>query len=393
MKRKLGQYMTPYEVCALLVRKVTEHYEDIVDLTAGDCGLLKAFSDVNPNASVTGIDVDSEILQIGQQNLPKANLTLADGLEYDLPLRISPRLYVANPPYGISSNVSLAADASLKSAFPNLKTTKGRNRLEIQFLAKYLNLIQEGDKLVIVLPTSFADGDTYKEYRKILMNHYTVTSAIEFSADIFEKTEAKTVALIISVKTQSEPSSVEISRFNYGCLSDQLVFSGELINGERLDAKFYSGNDWSACTTLEELGVNIARGRHSNKQASRLELIPIHTSDLSKSVNGTIRIPNFKANRDYMRREKDTFAQAGDILLSRTGKRVSWNPVMVVSGVAPITDHVFRIRISERHRKVALESFRSPRFQDWLNAVCKGVCATVLTKQDLMKMPIFSLAS
>jgi type I restriction enzyme M protein len=94
-----------------------------------------------------------------------------------------------------------------------------------------------------------------------------------------------------------------------------------------------------------------------------------------------------------MEHERDTFAQAGDILLSRTGNRVSWNPVMVVSGKAPITDHVFRIRLNESDREIALKSFRNPRFQQWLNAVCKGVCATVLTKQDLLKMPLFSMAS
>lgn len=391
MKRKMGQYMTPQEVCALLVEKVAERYEEIIDLAAGDCGLLRAFASVNPSARFIGVDLDEDIIDVGRGNLPQAQLICGDGLDHELPPRQLSRLFVANPPYGFSKQISLNTALSINTAFPSLKTAKGRNRLEIQFLAKYLNLIREGDKLVIVLPASFADGERYREYRKILMNYYQVTSATEFS-DVFEGTEAKTVALIISKKSKLEPLPIKIFHFDFTGKSEQLLFSGTLLEGERLDAKYYKGNDWGDCTTLQELGVTISRGRHSNKQASRLELIPIHTSDLSKSTNGKIEIPNIKANREYMKREKDIFAQAGDILLSRTGSRVSWSPVVVVSGAAPITDHVFRIRLKENYRQIALESFQSPRFQHWLNAVCKGVCATVLTKQDLLKMPIFSMA-
>lgn len=393
MKRKLGQYMTPQEVCSLLVEKVAEDFGEIIDLAAGDCGLLKAFSLANPKARIIGVDLDEDILKVGRDNLPRAKLICGNGLNHKFPSRAPSRLFVANPPYGVCELASTDAEGFLKKAFPSLKTTKGRNRLEIQFLAKYLDLIRAGDKLVIVLPASFADGDTYKEYRKILMNDYVVTSATEFNGDTFEGTEAKTVALIIAKKITPAVQPVDIFHFDYASRSERLVFSGVLREGERLDAKYYRDNDWGNCTTLEDLGVNISRGRHSNKQAARLELMPIHTSDLSRSSDGKMEIPNIKANREYMKRERDTFAQAGDILLSRTGNRVSWNPVMVVSGEAPITDHVFRIRLNEHHRQIALESFRSPRYQQWLNAVCKGVCATVLTKQDLLKMPMFSMVS
>jgi hypothetical protein len=34
-------------------------------------------------------------------------------------------------------------------------------------------------------------------------------------------------------------------------------------------------------------------------------------------------------------------------------------------------------------------AFKHPAFESWLASVAKGVCATVITKKDLMAMPIF----
>jgi hypothetical protein len=85
----------------------------------------------------------------------------------------------------------------------------------------------------------------------------------------------------------------------------------------------------------------------------------------------------------------DTMAQPGDILLPRTGSRVSWSPVIVESGSAPITDHVFRIRAPSESIDMVRRAFMHPNFTAWLKCTAKGVCATVLTKRELMAMPLF----
>lgn len=397
MKLDLGQYMTPDQVCHLLTKKVVGKFDEVVDLAAGNCRLLSAFASAFPSAKLFGIDIDKGILKDGLLNVPKANLFQGNGLTFTLPATPSrnSRLIVGNPPYGNTEKLSKQTESAIARAFPGLKTKKGKYRLEIQFLAKCLNLLREKPGcLVIVLPVSFADGETYKEYRRVLTTEYCVEAAIEFSADIFHKTEAKTVALIVSY-SPSQKCQTKISEFNLATGAEKKVFTGYMKDGARLDAKFYKrAKEWTKYVKLEDLGVSISRGKHSNKQATALELSPIHTSDLARSSNGKIVIPKIQANMDYMENGyQDTFAQAGDILLSRTGNRVSWDPVIVVRGKAPITDHVFCIRLPKNHRKKALESFQHPRFQDWLRAVCKGVCATVLTKQDLLKMPVFSMAS
>ena len=67
-----------------------------------------------------------------------------------------------------------------------------------------------------------------------------------------------------------------------------------------------------------------------------------------------------------------------------------WEPVIVAGGIAPITDHVLRIRAPEPVRDRVARSFQHPAFPKWLESVTKGVCASVITKRELLQMPIFS---
>jgi hypothetical protein len=65
--------------------------------------------------------------------------------------------------------------------------------------------------------------------------------------------------------------------------------------------------------------------------------------------------------------------------------------VVVNKGPMPITDHVFRIRAPLAFRKVVEHSFMHPLFETWLSGISKGVCATVITKRELLEMPLFAM--
>ena len=62
---------------------------------------------------------------------------------------------------------------------------------------------------------------------------------------------------------------------------------------------------------------------------------------------------------------------------------------MMSSGEAAITDHVFRIRASASVRELVYQSLCHPEFSAWLHGASKGVCAAVLTKRELLQMPVF----
>lgn len=51
---------------------------------------------------------------------------------------------------------------------------------------------------------------------------------------------------------------------------------------------------------------------------------------------------------------------------------------------------MLRIRAPAKVRRQVIESFMHPAFPAWLASVTKGVCASVVTKRELLKMPLFA---
>jgi type I restriction enzyme M protein len=318
---------------------------------------------------------------------------LGDGLDAVFKMKPAHQKHVsivANPPYTeIVATAAMTRD--LHAAFPGVSTKLGHKRAELYFLARSLLLAKKTRGTVSVLmPMGFADGDIYSQYRASLMVHYGLLKAIEVSA-VFEQTEARTVLLVIDT-SKHDTRDVEVSR--YDPIKDivSTVYYGPLKAGERLDARYQEGKILVGAVRvrLQDIGVTVVRGRVSYKESRDLAMPAVHTTDLSKAMRGKLDIvvqtkKNAKENAYF----SAILAEEGDILLSRTGTRVSWKPIVISSGRAPITDHVFRIRVPPEQQQRVTRAFSHPAFEPWLASVSKGVCATVITKKDLMTMPIF----
>ena len=271
-------------------------------------------------------------------------------------------------------------------AFPGLTTNYGRRRLEMYFFAKSLLLAkQHSGILSIFLPISFAEGDVFQQYRKILCDNYYVEKAIEVPENVFACTETRTILLIIRMD-RPHITKTNISRINPITFKLESLSNEHMTNGTRLDARFHQNDCWKNINipNISQLGATITRGSLSNSEARKRSLPIVHTSDLGRILNGTP--PQFSKikNKDIIT------VKSGDILLSRTGKRVCWQPVIVQQGSFAITDHVFRIRVPKKNLNSVIDSFKHPAFFEWLNNNIKGVCASVLTKKDLQTMPVFS---
>jgi hypothetical protein len=393
-RKALGQYMTPGDVARLVASNIPSNTTAVVDLAAGDCSLLRAVKAMHPSVALYGCEIDDGMHRRGQSSLPAAKIRNGNGLDARLQIRASDNArvsVVANPPY-TETEVTPAMTRLLSLAFPDVSSKLGYKRAELYFLARSLLLAKRTGGIVsILMPMGFGDGDIYRHYRRSLMSNYGLLKAIEVQARVFGQTEARTVLLVIDT-SKSVTQEVEISRFDAELGKSAVIYRGRLEAGERLDARYQEGRVFAdnAPCRLADLGVTIVRGRVSYKESRDLAMPAVHTSDLSRARRGKLDIEvQSKESAEENAFFSAIVAETGDILLSRTGTRVSWKPIVVKSGRAPITDHVFRIRVPANQKQRVERAFKHPAFESWLASVAKGVCATVITKKDLMAMPIF----
>ena len=84
----------------------------------------------------------------------------------------------------------------------------------------------------------------------------------------------------------------------------------------------------------------------------------------------------------------DIFAEPGDILIARVGKRCIGKVTMVNSGKRVISDCVYRLRAPKKYRYRMFSYLISVKGQQWLRVVAHGVCAQVISKRDLLHFPL-----
>jgi predicted RNA methylase len=383
--------MTPEPVAKLIAAELRGAITSAVDLAVGDGALLLAIARRWPRASLYGVDCDE--LRVVRAKAANCRLRLrhGDGLTARFPaLRQEERQRVAvvgNPPF-LLTEVTDQNQAWLDAAFAGVQSRHGLRRLEMAFLARALVEARKRQGLVAMLmPSPFASGVLYGPYRRALLAQYGVMKVVSVEGARFRDTEASTVLLIIDTALRST-TNVEISRFS-PTEGKTVLHRGPVGDEDRLDAPYWSGVQLrlTGAPTLGECGVDVTRGRYCKADAIRMKRAVLHTTDLCRLSGTSIELHPLSVD-DFD--DVDVLAQAGDILLSRTGTRVRWEPVEVKRGVAPITDHVLRIRAPEPVRRQVIESFMHPAFPAWLASVTKGVCAAVVTKRELLKMPLFA---
>jgi N-6 DNA Methylase len=387
VNKNLGQYMTPSRVAKLVAHELGD-CDTVVDFAVGEGALLRAVHERRRGTKLIGFDIDRAMVESTSESLADSNIRCGNGLLARLSASsFSGRTSViGNPPF-----IGDCVDRHdwLRRAFKGLTGKLGQDRAELQFLARSLLTARAGKgRVVIVLPIGFADGDVYRRLRTFLMTQYKLLRCIEMGSDVFADTEARTVILVIDA-TGASTDDVEICELPAGADVPIRICKKSLLPGARLDARYHKAMNLTTMPSgpqLKDLNVTIVRGIVSRKEAETMKIMALHTTDLGRAQDGRLTTSRLSASTDA----RHVVARPGDILLPRTGSRVRWTPVLVESGAAPITDHVFRIRAPRAIRKMVLDSFNHPAFTDWVHGVSKGVCATVLTKGELMQMPAFA---
>ncbi len=385
----LGQYYTECDISKLLVSSISNNEpKKILELGVGEGALIKAAVDRWKKAIITGVDVDDKHISSLRTEFPEINFFLINGLSSKLESKINLEIgsidvAICNPPY---LPVEKSKEIELILSTAGLGTCDKYNRItsDLVFLAQNLLLLKKGGELGIILPDGLITSHEFRFFREQLLRGNKVEAVIELPGKTFVKTEAKTHILLVKKGVTSSPlEKIKLLK------SDRkgLILNEILVNQEdlifRMDFEF---NYWKINTvetgrTLSELDVKIIRGKYTKKDLTNMNVKFLHTSDLYTSDVKHLEFDN-KANINGVNAKK------GDIVFSRVGKKCLGHVGIIEKGTILISDCLFRIRAPEKYRQKLFNTLSSAYGQEWIKAHAHGVCAQVISKQDLMNFKI-----
>jgi len=349
----------------------------ILDLGVGDASLTKAAFLRWSNASYIGVDVDSlNIDAFSKGFIEKIGLGIGNV-----------DIAICNPPYSKSPNLSEEEIEYLigKSNLLSFKYCKKINT-EILFLMYNLSMLKTGGHLGIILPDGIFTNNSFNSLRKEILEKNTVTHVVELPEKTFSKTEAKTHILILKKGTVAKKTNSKVTLLKLednGEVSKPIrILEDHLI--KRMDYRFHSRT--MSCKngdSLEKIGIQIFRGRKSNKELKNCRLNHFHTTDFKKHLDNEIIFPT---NTDYAGTENR--AQEGDILIARVGKRIVGKWAFVKGGESIVSDCVFIVRVPSTKRKRLLNYLSSSNYEKDIEVLKHGVCSLLISKTDLLKLKI-----
>lgn len=385
----LAQFYTQDSISRLLLSKILiRNPKKILELGVGGGSLFRAAKDKWKNSDIIGADIDGNNINTLKKEFPETKLYVINGLSSNLYSELKVELgsidvAICNPPYipikknDILGKIIEESSLGIISEYNNITS-------DLVFLAQNLLMLKNGGELGIIIPDGLLTCHNFKYFRENLINNYKVKGIIELPAKVFLKTEAKTHILIIKKNISSYKNvPIYLSDHEGQIISKIIVNKKNLYR--RMDYKYHSwkSSNKKSGKTLAELGVEIFRGSLSKKDLLTKEQEFIHTSDL-KSVYAS---ENFQNNE---RLSNFRYAEEGDILISRVGKRCLGKIMYIESGGILISDCVYRLRVPELYRKEIIDSLKSDYGREWIKAHSHGVCAKVISKVDLLGFKILS---
>jgi type I restriction enzyme M protein len=364
---KLGRYYTADAFSNLLINQFSnETPKSIIDLGVGGGSLIKAAINRWVNASYFAVDIDKKSIFNLQNELPFVNSFHLNTLQVEISDKLKlPKgaadIAICNPPY-----LKIKNKVSYDSLFDEAKLSQCKNlkilTSDMIFLAKNLQLLKDNGELGIILPDSLLTGKDYIHLRSAILKEHNLKAVIELPERIFSRTEALTHILLIEKSGESKSKTPLFLADKTGQIIDEIEVRSSLLN-ERMDFKYHLFNK-------------------THKELKDSGDFFVHTTDIiSKKANQALK-NHVKKNSKYL------LTQKGDILLARVGRGCTGKVCLISRGKAPISDCVYRIRVASKYRYKVWNSLVSDMGQNWLKANCHGVCAKVISKNDLLRFPL-----
>lgn len=386
----LDKFYTRDHFSELLVNNLNQNNPiNIIDLGVGKGSLIRAAYNRWQMASFYGADIDEQNLIQLSAKFPflktKVLNVLSEEILEDLGIKNeSIDIAICNPPYYKVKDKAIynsLFDMVGLSDCKKLKIVKS----DIVFLAQNLKILRQGGELGIILPDSLITGLEYKYFRKELVSNHNVRAIIQLPDNVFSKTEARTYILIIE-KSEETNNFVPIYLAQRdGHFIDKILVKKCDLE-KRMDFSYYKWknkyNTKNIKSSLLGYQALINRGTITQKEAISLQIPYFHTTHFPQTFTG------IKLDSYISKSNKFLLAEQGDILLARVGKRCIGKVTLIEEGRIIITDCVYRIRVPTEHRIQLWQFLISDEGQLWLKSIAHGVCAQVISKSDLLILPI-----
>jgi len=388
----LGRYYTSNLFSTLLVSNITAKDPAIIlELGAGGGSLLKAAKKRWINAAFFATEIDGESINNIKKSLPFVNLFHDNSLDISVPDKIrfltgGADVAICNPPYLRLREIERYYDLFDAANLPLCRRLNFVTS-DIIFFAQNLTILKDSGQLGIILPDSLITGKDFAAFRQTLLENHAITKIIELPENIFPKTEALTHILIVEKGNTTRDQIKVLKAEKDGRYSEEiLVKSSDLIN--RMDYKYHShvltNSGGKTQKTLSDFMPEIKRGSVEQRHLREQKISQIHTTTMIHGKADMI----FKKGLGRKHLDRFVIAQKGDILLARVGRGCMGKVCMVDSGEAVVSDCIYRIRVAEKHKDRVFEALRSFKGQEWIKAIAHGVCAKVLSKSDVLQIPI-----
>nr|WP_320154054.1 N-6 DNA methylase [uncultured Draconibacterium sp.] len=377
---KLGRFYTESVFSELLVKQInSDNPKHILDLGVGDGALLSAAHNKWNNAVFSAIDIEEKDFK----DLPRINFIKKDLLCHsgEITLDLSNKLVdiaICNPPYSKISNKIDYSSIFKDIGFTNCLKLKYITT-DLLFLAFNLSLLKKDGQLGIILPDTLITSSDFKLFRKDLLK-FDIECIIELPDKIFKKTEAKTYILILNNRHNAKPFINLFLANKNGQIVKTLTVGQEQLS-KRLDYTYNSYNkiDIVKGTTLKEIGAEISRGRYTRKKLEEKQKLFFHTSDFKGREISLSSKPI---------EDKKSYAKEHDILIARVGSRVLGKFCLVKRGTIEISDCVFKVSLPSEFVRPFIDALDSQYGRNWFKAHSHGVCAKLISKEDLLEFRI-----
>ncbi|MBK4738930.1 N-6 DNA methylase [Noviherbaspirillum pedocola] len=375
---RLGQFATPPLLARLIIsrfRKVSGNGNGkVIDLGCGPGALASAFLEQHSETSATLVDIDSIGAKFAQLDA-RCNFVQRSVLKKNFADRMRKEYgefsyAISNPPFISFSGPSLSY---IEDHFGNIQAKS--YRAELAFAIQAISCLSSQGQAAIFMPLKALKYGKDNAVLKVFLNSFGLHEVLRLPAKAFRSAEVEAAAFIFDKarpRRKARYYTVEEGlTVTYNGWFDAADLSSLLCSSK-------SGADENA-VTLTALGTSARRGRHSANELEKISESFFHTTSFRKHSSQEVCFPSgmFKNDASLV------MAEPGDILIPRVGRCLD-NAAIVVEGVRPITDCVFKIASPDHLRSRLWQFISSEKGIMWRRSLAGGSCAKFIPKRALM---------
>ncbi len=241
-RQALGQFMTPRFLRTYLLSQLKiPAGSRVLDPAVGTGEFLRQALDTFPGISVSGWDVDEEILKVARNLVPEGLFSARSGLDDYSGEKFD--FVIGNPPY-----FEMKLDSEVKGKFRQV--LNGRANIYGLFFQVGIDALEVGGTLAYVVPPSMNAGAYFKNLRKFL-----ITDNHVLSLKVFKQSnhfvDAQTAVQVIVIRKGPGVSKHTFSAGEAGSGKQSLIFCE--------DPAFFA-NIFKSSRSLYSLGYEAVTG-------------------------------------------------------------------------------------------------------------------------------------